>query len=147
MDNYAVGVLIYEMEVSMSPFADPSGDQNPMVIQKNILRGDLRFPKAINERTRRIVTELLTKQPAKRLGGGKRGTVEVGEHDYFKELDFELLLNKRYKAPWKPETANALDRSNFDEYEVDMRVPNYKAWLGRQSSAIKKQLAKAFAGF
>ena len=147
VDNYAVGILVYEMEVSVSPFMDPSGEQNPMTIQKNILRGDLRFPKRINERTRKFVTDLLMKQPGRRLGGGKRGTIEVAEHDYFKELDFKLLLMKRYKAPWKPPRADPLDRSNFDEYEVDMQVPNYAAWLKKQNGADRKKLERAFDGF
>jgi cGMP-dependent protein kinase len=147
VDNYAVGILVYEMEVSVSPFMDPSGDQNPMTIQKNILRGDLRFPKGINERTRKLVTSLLVKQPGRRLGGGKSGTAEVAEHDYFKELDFQMLLRKRYKAPWKPQRADPLDRSNFDEYEVDMRVPNYSSWLKKQGSAERKKLEGAFDGF
>ena len=48
------------------------------------------------------------------------------EHDYFKELDFGILLNKQYKSPWKPTISNPLDRSNFEEYDADESVQRYR---------------------
>ena len=147
VDNYAVGILIYEMDVGYSPFYDTTGHQDPMQIQKNILRGRLEFPNAIHNRTRSIVADLLKKDPLKRLGGGKQGTIELAEHAYFKELDFDSLLKKRYKAPWKPSQKGPLDRSNFDEYEVDTRVENYQKWLKRQPAKDQKLLCNIFDGF
>ena len=35
---------------------------------------------------------------------------------FFCQIDWELLVAKRLKAPWVPQLANGTDTSNFDEY-------------------------------
>ena len=104
---------------------DPSGKMNPSVICNQILKGKLKFPSGVNVRTQELVTALCTKNASKRLGCGLNGTKEVCEHGYFRELDFNLLEKKKYKAPWVPEIENELDTSNFDDYPFDKSVPRF----------------------
>ena len=131
VDVYAVGILIYEMEVGSSPFQDKSGQMNNSIICNQILKNNVQFPKGVNPRTKDIVTALLIKKSTKRLGCGKLGTKECLKHSYFKELDFDVLIKKSYKAPWIPELLNEMDTSNFDDYPFDKSVPLFK---GKQDS-------------
>ena len=126
VDVYAVGILIYEMEVGSSPFQDKSGQMNNSVICNQILKNKVQFPKGVNSRTQELVTELLIKKSSKRLGSGKLGTKECLKHKYFRELDFDVLIKKAYKAPWVPELQNEMDTSNFDDYPFDKSVPLFK---------------------
>ena len=125
VDVYAVGILVYEMEVGQSPFNDPSGDMNPSVICNKILKGNLKFPSGVNLRTKGLVQDLLVKKPSDRLGSGLLGTKELCQHSYFRELDFDLLEKKKYKAPWVPQIEDELDTSNFDEYPFDKSVAKF----------------------
>ncbi len=133
VDHYAVGILVYEMEVGVSPFADQSGNMSSNVICQNILQGRARFPSSLNVRTKKLVQDLLEKSPAKRLGGGARGTSELIDHEYFRELKFDLLVDKRYNAPWKPTLQGMLDFSNFDQYEVQEYDPARDGYSGKQT--------------
>ena len=133
VDNYAVGILVYEMEVGVSPFADQSGNMSSNVICQNILQGRARFPSSLNVRTKKLVQDLLEKSSAKRLGGGASGTSELINHEYFRELKFDLLVEKRYNAPWAPRLQGMLDFSNFDQYEVQEYDPARDAYSGKQT--------------
>ena len=101
VDIYAVGILIYEMEVGTSPYADPSGNMNSSVICNQILKNQLKFPKGCNPRTQELVKDLCVKKSNKRLGSGRLGTKECLEHSYFRELDFAKLRQKKYKSKKK----------------------------------------------
>lgn len=48
VDYWAFGILIYEMLCGYSPFSDPSGNMDQVVICKNIVTGKLRFDRSFN---------------------------------------------------------------------------------------------------
>lgn len=48
VDYWAFGILVYEMQAGRSPFADPSGNMDQVVICKNIVNGQLRFDRNFN---------------------------------------------------------------------------------------------------
>lgn len=39
---------------------------------------------------------------------------EIKSHPFFKDIDWNKLLNKSYLPPFKPNVENLLDTSNFD---------------------------------
>jgi CRP-like cAMP-binding protein len=55
VDYWAFGVLIYEMICGYSPFSDPSGNMDQVVICKNIVSGKLRFDKSFNAESQVIM--------------------------------------------------------------------------------------------
>ena len=52
---------------------------------------------------------LLEKNPYKRLGS-KNGIEEIKQHEWCRDIEWDLVLQKKIVPPWKPR----LDQSNFD---------------------------------
>jgi serine/threonine protein kinase len=48
VDYWAFGILVYEMICGYSPFSDPSGNMDQVVICKQIVSGKLRFDRSFN---------------------------------------------------------------------------------------------------
>ena len=46
---------------------------------------------------------------------GKGGLAEIKSHPFFAQIDFDLVLQKKLNAPFKPEISNKTDVGNFDE--------------------------------
>jgi len=126
VDYWALGVLIFEMLTSASPFADHiNGDH--MVICKNIVRGKLEFSRKYPEKAKDLTQQLLVKESHMRLGNLKGGAKDIKDHAWFKSLDFNELYRKRIKAPWIPTIKSPLDSSNFELYDEDDEVEEFRA--------------------
>jgi cGMP-dependent protein kinase len=54
VDYWALGILIYEMICGYSPFSDPTGNMDQVVICKNIVAGKLRFDRNFNSESQVI---------------------------------------------------------------------------------------------
>jgi len=124
VDNWAAGVLIYEMLVGYSPFADESQDQ--MKICKKIVRGRLSWPSWMRDRDAKdIIAKLLVAKVTNRLGCKRGGTKEIMKHKWFSShLDWEAMEQKRLRAPWQPKLKDPFDTSCFpDEYEDEPIAP------------------------
>eukprot|EP01029_Cantina_marsupialis_P015032 TRINITY_DN3291_c0_g1_i1.p1 TRINITY_DN3291_c0_g1~~TRINITY_DN3291_c0_g1_i1.p1 ORF type:complete len:768 (+),score=256.59 TRINITY_DN3291_c0_g1_i1:163-2466(+) len=127
VDYWALGVLIYEMLCSYSPFADHKTGGDQMVICKNILRQRLRFPRDLTDAgAKDIVTRLLTREQTQRLGCGQTGADAIRKHPFFKDIDFAALRARNVKAPWTPSIKNEADSSNFEKYDEDDNITPYR---------------------
>jgi len=126
VDNWAIGVLIFEMLTGASPFADPIKSDH-MVICKNIMRGRVDFPRKFPEQAKDLVTRLLKRDAHIRLGSLKGGTAEIKAHSWFKSIDYNELTRKRLKAPWVPPLKGKLDTSCFDDYDEDEYTEPYNS--------------------
>lgn len=82
---------------------------------RKILHDPLRFQDdVIGPDARSLLTGLLTRDPAQRLGNN--GADEIKRHPFFaKHVDFGKLLQKKIQPPFKPSVASAIDTSNFDQ--------------------------------
>ena len=123
VDYWAVGVLIFEMLVGHSPFADSYGVSDQMAIYCKILECKLRFPRGFKSAemapARALISKLLTRQPHKRLGCLRRGALDIKKHAWFDTIDWAALVAKKLEAPWRPPIKDPLDASNFDKYDED----------------------------
>lgn len=126
VDWWALGVLVYEMLVGCSPFADPARNEQ-VTIYKNILRGDFSFPHSLRDpHAKDLIRRLLAPVPSLRLGCLKDGAAGVKRHRFFEGMDFDALLRGDILPPIKPKVASPADFSNFDDFEDTGKVEPYR---------------------
>ncbi|KAF8271939.1 Pkinase-domain-containing protein [Lactarius quietus] len=108
IDWWTLGVLLYEMLVGLPPFYDEITDK----MYEKILRDPLIFPEEVSPNARTILTGLLTRDPAQRLG--VNGAEEIKRHPFFEKIDWRRLAQKKIQPPFKPSVRSPVDVSNFD---------------------------------
>ena len=85
-----------------TPFYHP----NPMMISKQIKKGNIIFPDPVrhhismSEEMKNFVLGLLKKEPTERLG--YNSSSEIIDHPWFAGLDWKKLLKKEIKSPYLP---------------------------------------------
>jgi serum/glucocorticoid-regulated kinase 2 len=79
---------------------------------EKILRDPLLFPDEVSPSARSILTGLLTRDPAQRLG--VNGADEIKRHPFFEKIDWRRLAQKKIQPPFKPSVRSPVDVSNFD---------------------------------
>lgn len=127
VDYWALGILIYEMLVSYSPFADHENNEQ-LKIYKNILRKNPKFPSRgthIDKDSRDLIERLLNKNPSKRLGSLRGGARDIMNHPWFSTFSFDKLMKGQMKPPFKPDVKGNTDVSMFamdDDEEDEDRV-------------------------
>lgn len=108
VDWWTLGTLLYEMLTGLPPFYD----SDVPTMYKKILQNPLRFPQFLEGTDAQdLLIKLLQKDPSKRLNDAQ----EIKNHPFFKDIDWNKLLNKSYLPPFKPNVENLLDTSNFDQ--------------------------------
>ncbi|MCL7030805.1 hypothetical protein MKW94_009144 [Papaver nudicaule] len=120
VDWWAYGIFIYELIYGFTPFA---GETNEMTL-RNIVKKKLSFPTespaSMSElHARELISELLVKDPEKRLGV-KKGSAEVKTHAFFKGLNFALV--RSYPPPsipsQKPTAAARFSTSSCQDADI-----------------------------
>ncbi|KAF9223204.1 Pkinase-domain-containing protein [Gyrodon lividus] len=109
VDWWTLGVLLYEMMTGLPPFYD----ENVNTMYQRILTDPLLFPPDISAEAKSVMTGLLQRDPARRLGAN--GGEEIKRHPFFaRYVDWNLLLQKKIQPPFKPSVESVLDVANFD---------------------------------
>lgn len=124
VDLWAVGILVYEMIYGSSPFADVVYNDQ-VTICKKIVKGTYSFPKQFPGDAKSLIKAFLKRDPYQRLGMLRGGSQEIKQHVYFDGLDWDVLRNKKIKAPWVPVIKDALDTSNFEVYDEEEEVDEH----------------------
>ncbi|KAF8315706.1 AGC/Akt protein kinase [Clavulina sp. PMI_390] len=138
VDWWTLGVLLYEMLTGLPPFFHENTD----TMYRRILQDPLRFPDEIGADARSILTGLLTREAAQRLG--VRGAESIKTHPFFaRHIDWLRLMQKKIQPPFRPSVESAIDTSNFDqvftsEIPLDSVVEDHNL-----SETVQQQ----FAGF
>ncbi|EGN98283.1 hypothetical protein SERLA73DRAFT_161121 [Serpula lacrymans var. lacrymans S7.3] len=138
IDWWTLGVLLYEMLSGLPPFYDEVTDK----MYQKILQDPLVFGSEIGSEARSILTGLLTRDPARRLG--VNGAEEIRRHPFFeKHIDFKKLLQKKIQPPFKPSVSSPVDVSNFDTvFTAEEAIDSYV-----DGSHLSQTVQDQFAGF
>lgn len=114
VDWWAFGMVLYELLTGLPPWY--SHDQCAVV--SGILRGTLTFPENTCPKAISLISGLLRRNPAKRLGS--TSSDEVLNHPFFEGVDWSEVKSKAWKAPFVPEVPDYLH--NFADEFTSLEV-------------------------
>jgi serine/threonine protein kinase len=116
VDWWTLGILIYELRIGRPPFLD----KNHQKLGRLIKKGKIIFPDPVRhkidmtEELKDIITQLLERNPSKRIGAG--GYQQVMNHKWFADIDFDKIMKKEVKAPFKPNLNRKVKNPNQLDY-------------------------------
>ena len=119
-----------------TPFYQKGIDQGTLF--KNISRCKYKLPSRLSSSATDLVSSILVRQSAKRLGCRAGGAEEIRQHPWFEGLDFEELVAKRLKAPWTPKVKDAMDCSNFNDWSYLEKDFKYEKPLPKDQQVFFK---------
>ena len=106
VDVWSLGCCLYEIVVGSPPF----GDFSKQKIKKHILTSEVKMKDYFSKQFTNLLEGLLKKDPNKRL------TLEQAKkHKFFADLNWDDLLAKKIKPPFKPNINSELDLKFFDK--------------------------------
>jgi serine/threonine protein kinase len=130
VDWWTLGVFMYEMIYGRTPF---KGENNEKTLV-NIIKQPLAFPRVAaasgrewdeHLRAQDLMTQLLAKNPKKRLGGCT-GSAEVKKHDFFKGVNWALVRSVRPPEVPKPPVVPAQKKVLMMSRKERQEPYNYK---------------------
>ena len=113
--------------VTQSP---PFFNQDTDLMYKNISENNLMFPEFISDELKDLLKKMMEKDPKKRIGIN-----DIKKHDFFADLDWDLILNKKIQPPVEMvdirEEYDLKEKVNFkdEDYNKDnndiQRIPGF----------------------
>eukprot|EP00891_Asterochloris_glomerata_P001614 jgi/Astpho2/1614/e_gw1.00028.5.1_t len=103
VDWWGLGVLLYVLLTGRQPFSSPKTD-DPMVVMRRIVDENwhIKYPPYLTPAAKDLVSRLLERKPARRLGmlSGRAG--DIKKHKWFEGLDWEALEARKVEPQRKP---------------------------------------------
>merc|ERR1719285_1607662 len=98
VDWWSLGILCYELCNGLPPFYH----QNLNSMFLKIRSESPKFPTSLSRECQDLISRLLHKDPKQRLGSGKGEIEDIKKHQWFKEVRWDDLLEKKVDPPYKP---------------------------------------------
>ena len=88
-----------------------------------------------------MIKRVLTVNPNDRIGSFARADLDIKDHYFFEDINWEELGKKNVKVPFKPKVSDPLDGSNFDDYSK-LEAKEKKAKVQKLTGAEQKLFAR-----
>lgn len=98
VDWWSIGIIIYEIVFGQPPFFH----DNTLIINNMICFEEYYIPPYFSKSLKSLLRKMLMKDPLKRLGNLKNKAKDIKEHRWYKSIDWNLILNRKVKAPYIP---------------------------------------------
>merc|ERR1712232_180128 len=90
-----------------------------------IRHAELKFPVYVSVIAKELLQALLNRDPNRRLGGGVGDGSEVKDHQFFTNVDWAAVSQRKIRPPFKPSISpNGGDVKYFEKEFVDLPVVN-----------------------
>ena len=122
VDWWTLGSFIYEMLVGCPPFYLSNREQ----LFEKIKHVNPSYPYFLSTSVRRLLEQLLEKNPEKRLGN-KVGAAEIKKHPWFAGINWNDFLEKKVPAPLKPRCEKNFGLNNFASEFTDLPPDSIEA--------------------
>ncbi|CAG9472541.1 unnamed protein product [Plasmodium vivax] len=142
VDWWSLGIMLYEMLTGRLPFNSSSR----AVLFERIKHETLRYPCFLSPDAVDLLKKLFEKNPKKRLGSGVTDAEEIKNHPFFKNVNWDDVLNKKVKPPFKPSLFDQMDVQNFDKEFLCMPL-RYSDKFDSNPIAVKSQKSYMIKGF
>jgi len=109
-DWFSFGVVIFELFCGYHPFRAKNKKIDPTIYLRKTY-----IPDKVGKNAKDLIEKLFVTDPKKRLGFNSAD--EVKNHPFFKDIDFNKVLNKEYKPPFVPKLDSDTDLKYFDKIE------------------------------
>jgi serum/glucocorticoid-regulated kinase 2 len=109
VDWWTLGCIIFEMVTGLPPFYK----NNRKELFEGIKFENPKLPYNITNEAKLIISQLLQKEPLKRLG--TNGAEEVRNHPWFAGVNWDYVADKRYEPPFHVKMGKDNGVHNFDK--------------------------------
>lgn len=114
-DYWSWAILVHEMLTGKNPFRAYGTSQ--MTLFKAIVQGRSKILSTCGTNAKDLIQRILIEDRL-RLGCLSGGDMDIKNHKWLEDIDFNELVDKKIKSPWKPSNKTALDCSEgFDNWD------------------------------
>jgi serine/threonine protein kinase len=141
VDYWALGVIIYEMIVGKTPWAEMNATDSVRMLATrlfiSVLSKPVPFPKFVSNSAKHLIEGLMSKDPNTRMG--VNGADEVKNHPFFKTVNWRKIGAEQCKPPFIPEVKNPQSDPGYKS--MDEFKQHFKPYCSPKHTPIAQLVA------
>ena len=143
VDFYAIGVITYELMMGRRPYSGKSRKEiKEQIMGKQAKINKLEIPNGWSFEAADFANKLLQRKEVNRLGFYNENNIK--EHPWLKNVDMDLIKNKKIKAPFLPKKNHDNYDKNYCEENEEMNFETLKRFEEYRLNKNYKDLFKGF---